>query len=377
MANEILTMSTIAKRALATLVNNAVMLGLVYRDYDDAFAGKQGNTVNIKRPSTFTAKMFDRATGIIVQDANERTVPAVIDKLADVSFAITAEDLTLKLDDFAETFLNPAMEAIFQKVDSDLAAEMLAMAISGGDQLDITAATTDVITAASGNHGMQDGDRVIFPTLTGGAGLTAGTTVYFVRDSTQATFKVATTLGGTPVDITTAYTAGKVALAPGGTATQASGAPASHTLIDARTILASNRIPTLDRATTLSPEQAGDLLKDPVFLNANQRGDTDGVRDASIGYKIGFNNTESQVYSGLAAGVAFHRQALALVTRPLELPMGKGPDVAARESYKGLGLRVVKDYDINKKQDVISVDMLYGTKRLRPSAAVKLDMTAS
>lgn len=377
MANQLITMSTIAKRALATLYNNAVLAGLVYRDFDPDFAGKQGNTVNIKRPATFDAKMFDRTTGIVVQDANERTVPVVLSKLADVSFAITAEDLTLKLEDFAEQLLNPAMEAIWQKVDSDLAAELLAEAISGGDQLDITAATTDIVTAASGNHGMQDGDRVIFPVLTGGAGLTAGTTVYFVRDSTQDTFKVATTLGGTPVDITTAATAGKVALAPGGTATQASATPASWGLIDARTILTANRIPTLDRATTLSPEQTGDLLKDPLFTNAEKRGDTDGVRDASIGYKLGFNNTESQVYSGLAAGVAFHRQALALVTRPLELPLGKGADAAARANYKGFGLRVVKDYDINKKQDVISVDMLYGTKRLRPSAAVKLDLTAS
>lgn len=377
MANQLITMQQIAARALATLYNNAVLAGLVYRDFDPDFAGKQGNTVNIKRPATFTAQMFDRSVGIQIQDANERTVPVVLDKLADVSFAITAEDLTLKLNDFAEQLLNPAMEAIWQKVDGDLAAELLAEAINGGDQLDITAATTDVVTAASGNHGMQDGDRVIFPTLVGGAGLTSGTTVYYVRDSTQATFKVATTLGGTPVDITTAYTSGKVALAPGGTATQASGSPASWALIDARTKLTANNIPTLDRATTLSPEQTGDLLKDPVFLNANQRGDTDGVREASIGVKIGFNNTESQVYSGLTSGVAFHRQALALVTRPLELPLGKGPDVAARANYKGFGLRVVKDYDIKYKQDVISVDMLYGTKRLRPSAAVRLDLSAT
>jgi hypothetical protein len=375
-ANTLITMQQIAARALATLYNNTVFAGLVYRDYDDAFSGKQGDTVSIKRPATFQAQMFDGGSGIVIQDINERTVPAVLNKHADVSFGVSSADLTLKLDDFDTRVLKPAMEAIWQKIDGDLAAEALAMAVNGGDQMDITAATTDIISAVSGNHGLQDGDRVIFPTLAGGAGLTAGSTVYYVRDSTQATLKVSATLGGTAVDITTAYTSGKIALAPGGTVAQVSGQPSPNALIDARTALTANKIPTLDRATVLSPEQAGDLLKDPLFRDADKRGDTDGIKEASIGYKLGFNNTESQVYSGLAAGTAFHRQALALVTRPLELPMGASKDTAARASYKGLGLRVVKAYDINKKQDVVSVDVLYGTKRLRPSAAVKLDLSA-
>lgn len=377
MGNTLITMETLAKRALATLYNNTVFAALVYRDYDEDFAGKQGDTVNILRPATFQAQMFDGVSGITVQDINERTVPAVLNKHADVSFGVTSKQLTLELDDFDQRVLKPAMEAIWQKIDGDLAAEAIAMAVNGGDQMDVTAATTDVITAANGNHGFQDGDRVIFPSLTGGAGLTAGTTVYFVRDSTLDTFKVAATLGGAAVDITTAYTSGKVALAPGGTVSQGAGKPSTDTLIDAGAALSGFNIPLLDRATALSPQQAADLMKDPLFRDADKRGDTDGVKNASIGYKLGFDNTMSQAYSGLTSGVAFHRQALALVTRPLELPLGASKDTAARASYNGLGLRVVKAYDINNKKDIISVDVLYGIKRLRPSAAVKLDLSES
>lgn len=65
-------------------------------------------------------------------------------------------------------------------------------------------ATTNVFTAAG--HNYQDLDPITFSsTTTLPAGLTAGT-VYFVRDATTDTFKVATSPNGTAVDITTTGT---------------------------------------------------------------------------------------------------------------------------------------------------------------------------
>jgi hypothetical protein len=46
----------------------------------------------------------------------------------------------------------------------------------------------------------------------------------------------------------------------------------------------------------------------------------------------------------------------------------------AVESYRGLTLRVVYDYDVKYKQDIVSVDFLYGTAATRPEGAVVLDM---
>lgn len=62
--------------------------------------------------------------------------------------------------------------------------------------------STDTITSAA--HGLSDGDVIVFHTLTGTlpSGLTAGTP-YYVRDSATDTFKVATTSGGSAVNITT------------------------------------------------------------------------------------------------------------------------------------------------------------------------------
>ena len=68
--------------------------------------------------------------------------------------------------------------------------------------------------------------------------------------------------------------------------------------------------------------------------------------------------------------LAFHRNAIAMVTRPLELPMGNKN--AAIMQHNGLGVRVVYDYDINTKTDYVSIDILYGLKLLYPELACKL-----
>lgn len=376
MANELITPQVIARRALANLYNTTVLAPLVYRDYDPDFNGKQGDTITVKTPAKFTALEYDRASGITVQNIRQGRFSVTLDTLVDVSFAITAEELTLELDQFDETVMNPAMEAIVQKIDGDIAAHLLAEAVDGGDTLHAITieADDDTVTIAQG-HGLQNGDRVVFPSLTGGTGLTAATVVYYVRDAASTTFKVSATNGGAAVNVTADATAGTVALAGGGTVTPDASAPAPTVLVNARTALTANNIPTAERVAVSSPEISGELLKDPLFHQADQRGSTDGLIEASIGRKFGFDNYETQTLSGLDEGVAFRKEAVALVTRTLALPMGKTAEQAAVASYKGFGLRVVKDYDQDQKEDVISVDLLYGLKSLRPSAAVQLDLS--
>lgn len=60
-------------------------------------------------------------------------------------------------------------------------------------------ATTDVITSPS--HGYVDTNKIVFYGDTVPAGTTEGT-VYFVRDATTDTFKVAATAGGAAIDLT-------------------------------------------------------------------------------------------------------------------------------------------------------------------------------
>lgn len=61
--------------------------------------------------------------------------------------------------------------------------------------------SSDLVYSAS--HGFADTDKVVFVMGTAPGGLTTGTT-YYVRDATTDSFKVAATLGGTAINITSA-----------------------------------------------------------------------------------------------------------------------------------------------------------------------------
>jgi N4-gp56 family major capsid protein len=65
-------------------------------------------------------------------------------------------------------------------------------------------AATDLINSTA--HGLSAGMRVKLTGLTGGAGLTSGTTYYVVAPVTANSFKVSATANGTPIDITTDLT---------------------------------------------------------------------------------------------------------------------------------------------------------------------------
>lgn len=63
-------------------------------------------------------------------------------------------------------------------------------------------------------------------------------------------------------------------------------------------------------------------------------------------------------------GLAFHRNALALVTRPLAAPRPGTGALSAVANYNGLGIRVVIAYDSVKQGHRVTVDLLAGVQVL-------------
>lgn len=295
MANTFITPSVIARRGLATLYNNTVLSNLVWRDFDPDFTGKQGDTVTIRKPAVFSAESFNRSSGVTLQDATESSTTVVLNTIGNVSFAVTDEDMTLEVEDFENQLLVPAMEALIQKIDGELAEALI-----------------DAAEAAGG----------------------------------------------------------------GGTSTMSS--VASDAIVGARTKLGRGKLPTTDRHAVLSPEGAGVALADTLFVQADKSGATDGLREGSIGRVFGFDTYESQVFGlgsgdkGVADGVAFHRSAVTLAVRPLDVPRGLPADKVAVENYKGLSLRTTYSYNSAKKQDEVSCDILYGIATTRKEGAVQL-----
>lgn len=149
---------------------------------------------------------------------------------------------------------------------------------------------------------------------------------------------------------------------------------------EARRILTRNKLPMVNRYGVLSPEAVEAITGDQIVLQANTSSSTEALREGSVGRLSGFDNYETQVLNdgsgpgrGIADGISFHRSAVAAVTRTLERPDGVAANQVSVQNYKGLGLRVVKAYDVDKKQDIISIDALFGTQSIRDEAAVRLD----
>lgn len=141
--------------------------------------------------------------GMIITDLDE------IDSGISHEYSITAEGSldnsspTKLLNRGASISIGPNFEALTEVYAS---WQTERKAITGAE-------ATDVITCTA--HGYADGTRVVLLDLTGGAGLTGQSTstigtVYFVRDATTDTFKLAATAGGSAIDFTTDISAGYV-----------------------------------------------------------------------------------------------------------------------------------------------------------------------
>jgi hypothetical protein len=107
----------------------------------------------------------------------------------------------------------------------------------------------------------------------------------------------------------------------------------------------------------------------------------------SVGEYLGENLAELEMSSAGASRMAsislsLNRRsssasgctAAALVCRPLDLP--RGVQNAAVENYEGLSIRVVYGYDMDRKEDRISIDCLYGVKVLAELAETAAVSTA-
>ena len=308
MANTFLTAQVIARQALANLYETTVAASLVHRDYEAEFNRKQGDAITIRKPAVFTAQEYNRTSGITIQEAQETSVNMTLNHFADVSFAVTSEDMTLRIQDFDEQLLTPAMEAIAQKIDRDILALRDDIVQEVGD------ATPN---AAGEDYAGYNGD-------------------YPWSDS--------------------------------------------RVLIQAGNVLDLKNVPAAQRSVIAGPTTKARWVAEKTWRQADKRGSTEGLLEASMGGRVsGFDPYWTQNI-GQPAGspttgepttevnVAFHRTAFALAFRPLELPQGALD--AAIMNYKGFALRIIRDYDIDKKQMVVSIDCLYGTKTLDANRAV-------
>ena len=391
------------------LENNLVFSNTVHREYKKEFV-KVGSSVNIRKPVKFYTA--DGATRVN-QDVEEKDDPITIDQRKHVSWKFSTQDLTLTVEEYSERYIKPAMITMAQTVDSSVAALYSYLWNSVGTpgttpanyaSLSPTAQRLDEMavpdnprhlalnpaahySVAGDQVGLQNEAMISTAYKAATIGRIAGFATYSSQNIKSHTVGVAT---GTPL-VNGASQETTYALA---------GATNSQSLItdgwtnSTADILKAGDVFTIAGVYSVNPvpgegttgKTVMPYLQQFTVLADAASGASTGPATLTISPAIIVSGPYQTVSAAPADNAAitvlgtggaiypqnlgYHKNTFALVTVPLEMP--DGASFKARETHKGLSVRVVKDYDIDTDDDIIRIDMLYGRKAIYPDLGCRL-----
>lgn len=407
MAQTLITPTLIAKEALFHLENNCVMGGLVHREYKNEFV-KIGNSVNIRKPVKFVAS--DGATRSNQNVVEDDSTSITIDKRKHVSWTFSSQDLTLTIDEYAERYVKPAMIALADQIDRDVHAEaILSFFNYSGTPGNTPDAFSDLSNAAvvldnfsvpddgmrrmvlsptarwamangmggTGSGGVFNADIVHGMVRKGMLGQIANFDIYGSQN--VQTHTVGTWTGTTiEVDDASFTNRTNTITIDGMTGTQTD-ALVPGDIITIEGVFAVNPVnfqtlATLQRFVVLTAlDTTAGAGSFTVYPTLDDGSETDEAATQTVS-ALPADNADITVLGTAATAyeqnLAFHRNALALVTVPLELP--DSASFKARADWRGYSIRVVKDYDIEEDEEIIRLDVMYGVEGIYPELGMRV-----
>ncbi len=408
MPNTIITPSIIAKEGLMQLKNSLHMSNQVHREYKEEFK-KVGDTVSIRKPVKFYTA--DGATRV-GQDVEEKSTSVTIDERKHVSWSFSTQDLTLSIEQYSERYIKPAMitlantmdrsgHALYSKVFNSVGTPGTTPASFGqvspaAQRLDEMAVPTSArsIVMNPAAHYAISGDQVGLESWDGKVksayeeAMIGRIAKFQALSSQNVTNHTVGTKAGTP-------------LVNGGsqnvTYDNATGANTQTLVTDgwsnSSAVLKAGDVFTIAGVYAVNPVPGEGTTGKTVMpylqqfvATADASSNGSGAATITISPAIITSGPQQTVDAAPAdnaaitvlgaastaypQNLAFHRNAFALVTCPLEMPDGAA--FKAQESADGLSVRVVKDYDIGTDEDIIRLDILYGWDAIYPELACRL-----
>lgn len=415
MANTTLTADIIAKEATMILENELVMAKLVNRGYENEFSQtvngyNVGETVTIRRPTDFTVgTTADITSGI--QDVVEGSTSITVDQIRNVAFQFTSAELALDIKQVSERQIKPAMVQLANAVDQSLfglyksvpnwvgtpgqTINSYADFAKGPERMDeyaIPMADRSAVLSPADHWGllgsqtslyMQDVAKDAY--RKGSLGAIGGVDTYMAQNVPTHTVGVAT---GTPlvnganqnVTWATSKDTGTQSLITDGWTNSTTG------------ILKAGDVFTIANVYAVNPVTKATLtfLKQFTVVADANSGATTGPATLTISPPIissGAQQTVSAVPAddapitvlgtggtGYRQNLLFHKNAFALAMVPL--PIMPGSVGAARQSFKGVSVRVTPVYNGLTDVSVFRADILYGVKAVDPRLALRLSGTS-
>ena len=400
MANSLLTIDMITRKALQILENNLVITRNVNRQYDDSFAvsgAKIGSTLRIRLPDR--ALVTDGAA-LGVADDQEQFTSLTVSSQKHVAVNFTTAEMALSLDDFSERVLAPRISQLAASVDADVANAYASIFNSVGTP-GTTPATSAVLLAAqqklnetaapmsqryttvnpAANAGLVEGMKGFFnPTDTiskqfksgmMGTGVLGFDEINMSQSIRQFATGSRTATGATVT--TTVSTQGQATLAITGTGTQTIAAGDVFTIAGVYAVNPQTRESTgsLQQfvCTALNTASGGAYanvaISPAIYTAAHALATVNAFPLATAA--VTFVGTASTVYP---QNLVYNKNAIAFATADLLMP--QGVDMASRANHNGISLRIVRQYDINNDRMPCRIDVLYGYGVIRPQLATRL-----
>lgn len=397
MSNVLLTPTAVTRESLRILHQKLSFVGTIVREYDDSFAkdgAKIGDSLKIRLPNQYTVR-----TGktLVAQDTVESSVTLQVATQKGVDLNFSSADMTLSIDRFSERYIEPAMARLAAHIEADALSmykdvsqqvnntgspATFAKVLQGRKHLvDALAPTNDrtVQLNTQDNVDMVDALKGLFNDQTslakqyreGMLGRTAGFDFY------ENTLLASHTRGAADTAYTTDTRTSALPLVSTevSTITVASGAGAMNKG-DVFTIGNVFRVHPETKVSTGSLQQfvvtadyaggAGTVSISPSIVLAGARQNVT-IPTTSATAAMTFAGTASTAHG---ISLAYQKEAFAFATADLIMP--KGVDMAAREVFDGISMRLVRQYDINNDNMPCRLDVLYGFKTLRPQLATRL-----
>jgi len=398
MANSILTIDMITRKALEILENNLVISRNVNRQYDDSFAvegAKIGSTLRIRLPDR--ALVTDGAA-LQTQDDNEQYTTLSVASQKHIGINFTSAELTMQLDDFAERVLKPRISQLASSIDADVANAYKNIYASVGTP-GTTPSTSLVLLQAqqklneaaavmspryatvnpAANAGLVEGMKGLFnPTDTISKqfknGMMGTGVLGFDEVNMSQSIKQHTTgAWGTSITVTSTVTSQGQSTLP----ISFTGSSKTWNVGDVFTIAGVNSVNPQTRESTGSLQQfvvtavatgssTATLSISPALYTADQALATIDVMPQASAVVTMLGSASTQY----AQNLIYHKDAITLATADLLMP--QGVDMASRQVHNGISMRIVRQYDINNDRMPCRIDVLYGYSTIRPQMACRL-----
>lgn len=399
MANSFLTTDEITLEALAVLENQLTFTKQIRRQYDSYFAvqgAKIGDTLRVRKPARYIGRT---GQGYSPEAITETYTNVTLTTQYGVDMEMSSADLALRIDEFSDRILKPAVVRIANKIDQDglaLATQVSNFVGTPGTPPANLSTYFDAGVILDNNAAMDGGDRCAVISPRQQATIANAVTSFFnpgqqisdayrkgrmgnaanfefYKDQNVYMHTIGTSAGSTPLANNAAEQTGSSIITDGwAVSTQ---------------VLNAGDIITFAGVYGVNPQSyqsTGELQQFVVTTNVTSSGG--GAATIPIYPSIvtsgafqnctaGVANNAAILIWGAAAGtydgvvtpqgLAFHPDAFTCVSA--DLPIPKGVDMAGRKKDDQLGfsIRFIRDYDPVRDFFVNRLDVLYGWAGLR------------